>query len=1394
MQFEDDIQALRRGELDQKTLLGRLKAYLRRDDSDPVRLRRVLDDARDADQITAADYDLLTRFIADEAPERNAVSEAVSGVTGTVLAEPSVSADFDDSMTRLATSFDADTDEGPRTVDVGSRLRDRFILDEVVGVGGMGTVYRGRDMLKIEAQDRNPYVAIKILNDSFKQRPDAFIVLQREASRQQRLAHPNIATVYDFDRTGGIIFITMEYLDGVSLDHFIKHEVRPRGGLPLEEALPLIEGIGAALSYAHARNIVHADFKPGNCFITENKQVKVLDFGIARAVKDPARAGDETLFDPRSIGALTPAYASPEMLENSADADPRDDIYALACVCHELLTGRHPFHRVPADQAKAEGLKPERIRHLSRRQNEALARALAFDRERRTRTVQELLDGLRPGGGRAGSIRAAVAVGAVAVLVALAMIAPGVLERWEGDAVIAQIEAGEVEQALTRLDELSRQQYIRVLQEGRVGIQGWFQRRYEELMRPADAEVDFPAAQALLAEAAELYPDSAALREVTDAFNRRREAYLSRLAQAFEGYLAPAHLLPTPDGEDLPTLLERLAVVDPTNPLLGDSRVAGAYADSVEQALDEERYQVARQYLDTGLALTPDDATLADLRDRVEAVEQRIAREATIARLSDDVQQRAAGVRTLADAEALLPAVGELRQLAPEHPALPAAAAALAEALALELESVASASRLPDLEAYLERAAPVWNALSQPEALEPLEDRRRELVQRQGELVELARQAMRADAMQLADGRSVTDLIGEVRAIDPADPRPAMLQSELVQERRERAERHVQQGDWAAARAELAALDGLSLTAEQREAVGLDRERIDSAEQRAIAEAEEAERLARVQQQAERERLERERRERLAAEQTARIAAAATALDAALRDFDPAALDTSLRQVLDRRNALEALQADHPALAAVDARVDAALERAVQSRSAAAGLELVTAAQELLGDRPTLVALRGTLEARLAAERAAAERAALAAAEDRLRAAVRADLADDSARRVARSAFEELAERLADEPARLAPSRRLYVDAHLAAAVELVNEKRFTVAERVLANLEAGSAAEAEALAAARDALTAARSAFREERARQEALARIEALEQRFKLEVSSGQLARAERTLDEYRTLNPDGELSRGEGLRLLTSAYQRLARQRLDAGDLAGAGTLVQEGLELAPGDAALVAIGREAERLGLLADISAWFSGARDDAAESVAPLLRRYRQMSPDDYRTQEVAWAAAAAEHLATLASDREAYNRFLEQSRALLDDPGPLAALTPLEPPAPVRPARDSELALVPTPAREAPPRVPSLSERDLLGRWCASDEIELEFQQRRMVFSFGGTRADYRVRAYEVNGDTIRVNWDDRQLGPMVFEFGDFTDTRDRMVQLRGRQASAESWQTYNRGFSRCG
>ncbi len=313
-------------------------------------------------------------------------------------------------------------------VGPGTVLRDRFILEEVVGIGGMGTVYRGRDTLKIEARDRDPYVAVKVLNESFKDHPDSFIALQREASRQRQLAHPNIATVYDFDRDGGVVFITMEYLQGTNLDKLIKEDARPNGGLEPARVMPIIEGLCAALGYAHSAGFVHADLKPGNCYLTESNQVKILDFGLASAMKEPSQGvEDQTLFNPRNMGALTPAYASPEMFSEETEADPRDDIYGLACVIYELFTGKHPFHRMRADEAQAEGLQMQWVKNLSRRQNLCLQRALAFEREERTPTAQEFLSEMQ----QAGSMTNERTVLPLLAVLTSALAGVGIWRFWE---------------------------------------------------------------------------------------------------------------------------------------------------------------------------------------------------------------------------------------------------------------------------------------------------------------------------------------------------------------------------------------------------------------------------------------------------------------------------------------------------------------------------------------------------------------------------------------------------------------------------------------------------------------------------------------------------------------------------------------------------------------------------------------------------------------------------------------------------------------------------------------------------------------------------------------------------------------------------------------------------
>jgi len=269
-------------------------------------------------------------------------------------------------------------------------IKQRFVLEKVLGSGGMGAVYQALDLRKQEASDRDPYVAIKLLNEDFQRHPDAFISLQREARKAQTLAHPNIVTVYDFDRDGDMVFMTMECLTGQPLDRLLRGHVD--AGLPREQALAILRDVGAALIYAHSHRIAHSDFKPGNVFVTDKGVAKVLDFGIARAVSGLGGEGvEQTVFDPGSLGALTPAYASLEMLRGEVP-DPRDDIYALGCVAYELFAGRHPFDKKTAAQAQTEKLKPARIASLSRRQWRALEQSLAFERAQRLPSVEQLLD------------------------------------------------------------------------------------------------------------------------------------------------------------------------------------------------------------------------------------------------------------------------------------------------------------------------------------------------------------------------------------------------------------------------------------------------------------------------------------------------------------------------------------------------------------------------------------------------------------------------------------------------------------------------------------------------------------------------------------------------------------------------------------------------------------------------------------------------------------------------------------------------------------------------------------------------------------------------------------------------------------------------------------------
>ncbi len=297
-------------------------------------------------------------------------------------------------------------------MEPGTVIKKRFVLETMLGKGGMGLVFGAIDRRKEEARDPNPRVALKVLNADFQRHPQAFIALQREARKAQSLAHPNVVTVFDFDRDGDAVYMTMEMLQGRTLDSMTR-EARGKG-MKREVALPIIRGIAEGLAYAHRKGIVHSDLKPGNVFITEDGTAKILDFGIARAVPSINTEASRDVFDAGSLGAYTEAYATDEMIDG-VDPHPADDMYALGIIAYEMLTGFHPYQRHSAPGARKLGLKPDPLKGLKRKEARAIAGCLSLDRKYRPQDAAAFLKLFR---GVTALQKASLAAVAVLALVA----------------------------------------------------------------------------------------------------------------------------------------------------------------------------------------------------------------------------------------------------------------------------------------------------------------------------------------------------------------------------------------------------------------------------------------------------------------------------------------------------------------------------------------------------------------------------------------------------------------------------------------------------------------------------------------------------------------------------------------------------------------------------------------------------------------------------------------------------------------------------------------------------------------------------------------------------------------------------------------------------------------
>jgi serine/threonine protein kinase len=276
-----------------------------------------------------------------------------------------------------------------REVNVGDLLRNRYRVCGIVGHGGMGTVFEATDEYRVDLASTNRRLAIKVLHTAIARREELLTELQREFQHLQLLSHPNIVRVHEFDRDGDVAFFTMELLSGALLSHVL--QTRNAIALPRPYAWAVIRDVGAALSHAHSRGVIHGDINPQNIFITHDGELRVLDFSASHSLLADRRTGESAL-SLRSPVA-TPGYASCQLLEGRPP-DARDDLFAFACVTYLLLSGQHPFPRRTAIEARAQQLRPRRPPGLSGRQWRALEEGLSWARADRPPDIQEWLDDL----------------------------------------------------------------------------------------------------------------------------------------------------------------------------------------------------------------------------------------------------------------------------------------------------------------------------------------------------------------------------------------------------------------------------------------------------------------------------------------------------------------------------------------------------------------------------------------------------------------------------------------------------------------------------------------------------------------------------------------------------------------------------------------------------------------------------------------------------------------------------------------------------------------------------------------------------------------------------------------------------------------------------------------
>lgn len=372
-----------------------IAALLAATDNSEGEIRKILQERYDQGGLRKETFQLvksmLDRFTTENVTTFPVPEELASRVRTTQkpVAEKTVAKDGKDAFgtTTVIPTDQAVKQSADARVQVGSLLRDRFLLQEKIAGGSMGVVYKALDRRLAEVGTAEQWVAIKILSPQLAENGMALRALQQEAAKGRCLVHPNIVRFIDLDRDDDLYFLVMEWLDGRTLANILDSE--DRSLIDRDAAFRITLQVGDALNYAHRCGIIHADVKPGNIMIMPNGDAKLFDFGVARV----RQKHEESSFDPGVLGAVTPAYSSMQVLTGEEPV-VSDDIFSLACLLYRLVAGYRVFGPRNAAEASLEGMTPQRPQSLTESEWRALKKALSYARVTRFDSVNEFLEAL----------------------------------------------------------------------------------------------------------------------------------------------------------------------------------------------------------------------------------------------------------------------------------------------------------------------------------------------------------------------------------------------------------------------------------------------------------------------------------------------------------------------------------------------------------------------------------------------------------------------------------------------------------------------------------------------------------------------------------------------------------------------------------------------------------------------------------------------------------------------------------------------------------------------------------------------------------------------------------------------------------------------------------------